>query len=326
MTKNYRIFIATSPFGKSGREPLDILEKTGWEIVHNPYNRRLKGSEVKEFLTDFDAVIAGTEPYPIEHIKKGRLKVISRVGIGLDNVPLQHCSDNDIKVTYTPDAPSRGVAELTVGNIINLIRYVLPSDHSVREGAWNRFLGYLVSDINIGIIGVGRIGKKVIELLQPFEPNIMACDLNPDYEFGEKYNLKWFSAEEVFKSAELVSLHIPHNKMNHNFVDRKMIALMKTGSFLINSARGSIVDENALYDALLQRHLNGAALDVFEKEPYEGPLTQFDNVIFTAHMGASAQTSRYLMELGAVEDCIRALNGEKVLHDAIIDSKELGII
>ncbi len=321
MPNKFRIFVATHPFGKCGKKPIELLEKTGWEVVYNPYNRRLKSDEIKDLINNFDAVIAGTEKYPASVLNNGRLKVLSRVGIGLDNVPLKECNEYGIKVTYTPDAPSQGVAELTVGNIINLIRIVLPSDKSVREGAWNRYLGFLISDLTIGIVGMGRIGKLVTKFLQPFKPNILACDIKPDIEFGKTFNISWVDKDEIFSTSDLVTLHIPYNSQNHHYVNRQAIALMKTGSFLINTSRGPIVEEKAIYDAILQKHLNGVALDVFEKEPYEGPLTQFDNVIFTAHMGASAKTSRYLMELGATEDCIRALNGEKLLHDAYEENK-----
>ena len=107
---------------KADESLLEFLEATGWDIVYNPYNRRLKGDEIKDFVDEYDAIIAGTEPYPADIIKESKLKVISRVGIGLDNIPLKECHEKGIMVTYTPDAPSQGVAELTVGNIINLIR------------------------------------------------------------------------------------------------------------------------------------------------------------------------------------------------------------
>ncbi|MFQ5864012.1 MAG: phosphoglycerate dehydrogenase [bacterium] len=323
MLDKHRVLIATSPFGKTGRKPLDLLEATGWELIHNPYGRRLKVSEIPELIEDVDAVIAGTEPYTREILQEAkRLKVISRVGIGLDSVDLHACKEFGIAVTYTPDAPSQAVAELTVGNIINLSRYILSSDRSVRESAWNRFMGVLLKEMTIGIVGVGRIGKRVCKLLQPFNPKILACELEPDFGFGKKYGLKWVSKNELFRHSDLVSLHIPYNDHNHHYVDRNTISMMKTGSYLINTSRGGVVDEEALTDALLQKHLGGAALDVFEKEPYEGVLTQLDNVILTAHMGASAQASRFLMETGAAEDCIRALNGEKPEHDAIMETFE----
>jgi len=317
---HHRILIATFPFGKTGIKPLEILKSSKWDIIQNPFGRRLKANEVGELIKDIDAIIAGTEPYPKEILQNSKLKVISRVGIGLDNIPLQACKSLGIAVTYTPDAPSQGVAELTIGNILNLCRQILTSDHSVRESAWNRYMGALVSEMTIGIVGVGRIGKKVIELLQPFKPEILGCDLVPDYDFGKKYNIEWVDKEEIFGKSDLISLHIPYNKQNHHYLDRKTISQMKTGSFVINTSRGPILHELALVDALSQKHLGGAALDVFVKEPYEGVLCRFENVVLTAHIGASARACRYLMELGAAEDCIRVLNGEKPLHDAIIEN------
>lgn len=305
-----RVLIATYPFSEAGSKPLDLLRETGWELIANPFGRRFKAGEVENFLEGVDGVIAGTEPYTEKTLAKaGRLKVIARVGIGLDNVDFDACVKRDIAVTYTPDAPSQGVAELTVANILNLSRHILASDRSVRAGAWNRLMGKLLSELVIGVVGVGRIGKKVCRLLQPFEPKLIACDLVPDEAFGRQMGLCWASKVDLFRQADLVTLHIPNNRRNHYYVDRQTLALMKTGSALINTSRGGVVDTLALTDALAQRHLGGAALDVFEDEPYEGPLIHMDNVVLTAHIGASACASRYLMELGAAEDCVRVLRG-----------------
>jgi D-3-phosphoglycerate dehydrogenase len=313
-----RILITTYPFGKSGSLPLDLLLNSGHEVVNNPLNRRLKPSEVPDLIKDFDIIIAGTEPYTIDALKQSRVKAICRVGIGLDNVPLQYCLDHGIAVSYTPDAPSQGVAELTLANILNLSRLVLQSDRSVREGAWNRYLGFLLEELTIGIVGLGRIGQRVIKLLQPFNATILVSEINPDQNFVEQYNIKLVDKETLLKQSDIVSLHIPSNKANYHYANRESLSLMKTGSSLINTSRGSVLDEEALYDALVQNHLAGAALDVFEHEPYEGKLISLNNVIFTAHMGASAQKSRYLMELGAAEDCVNYLQGKPFDNDALL--------
>jgi D-3-phosphoglycerate dehydrogenase len=319
-----KILIATYPFGETGRRPLEILQATGWELVPNPYRRRLKSGEVMKHLVDVDAVIAGTEPYTAETLTQAqRLKVIARVGIGLDNVDLRYCREHGIRVTYTPDAPSDGVAELTVANILNLLRHIHESDRSVREHAWNRLMGRLVHEVTIGVLGVGRIGSRVIRLLEPFKPKVLACDIDPDTH-SQKLpgDITWCDANRLFAESDVVTVHIPMNRQNRQFINRERISRMKTGSMVINTSRGGVVDEGALVDALKQRHLGGAALDVFEKEPYEGPLTYMENVVLTAHIGASARESRYLMELGAAEDCIRALCGQVVEHDAIQDSQD----
>jgi len=314
----YRVLLSTYPFGATGRKPLDLLEQTNCELVPNPYKRRLKTGEVATHLRDVDAVIAGTEPYSAETLAQAnRLKVIARVGIGLDSVDLEYCREHDIMVTYTPDAPSKGVAEMTLAYIISLLRHVRQSDTSVRMGAWNRLMGMLVGEAKIGILGVGRIGSILIDLLQPFGPTILASDINPEVHGKSLPNVEWVDLEQLLSECDVLTVHIPLCERNSNFIDRYRIAKMKTGAMLINTSRGGIVDEGALADALVQHHLGGAALDVFEEEPYEGPLTNLDNVIMTAHMGASAWGSRYLMELGAAEDCIRVLKGKEPEHDAI---------
>lgn len=325
--EKYKILITTYPFGKCGNKPLELLESSGHIIVNNPLNRRLKASEVPELIKDYDIIIAGTELYPIEALENSKVKAICRVGIGLDNVPLNYCKKKGITVTYTPDAPSQGVAELTVANILNLSRMVLKSDRSVREGAWNRYLGFLLEEMTIGIVGLGRIGSKVAHLLQPFNPKILATEIIDKSDLVNKLNIELVDKETLFRQSNLISLHIPSNTENYQYANRKSLAWMKTGSFLINTSRGPVIDEDALYDALIQNHLGGAALDVFTSEPYEGKLTKLDNVIFTAHMGASAHKSRYLMELGAAEDCINFINRSKFNNDALIlenllDSKQ----
>lgn len=317
--EKYKILITTFPFGECGIKPLQLLESSGNEVVNNPMKRRLKASDIPELIKNFDIIIAGTENYPIEALASSNVKAICRVGIGLDNVPLNYCKEKGITVTYTPDAPSQGVAELAVANMLNLSRMILKSDRSVREGVWNRYLGYLLEEMTIGLVGLGRIGSRVVKLLQPFNTRILATDIVDKSEIAKKYNIELVDKKTLFQQSDLVSLHLPSNKENYQFVSRESISWMKTGSYLINTSRGPLVDEDALYDALIQNHLAGAAMDVFSTEPYEGNLIKLDNAIFTAHMGASAQKSRYLMELGAAEDCINFIKGQNLSNDALID-------
>jgi D-3-phosphoglycerate dehydrogenase len=178
-------------------------------------------------------------------------------------------------------------------------------------------MGRLVREITIGVIGTGRIGSKVIQLLESYHPKILANDTDPNIYGRTMPNTQWCSTEEIIKKSDVITFHIPMCSENFHIVDRHFISKMKTGAFLINTSRGGILDTEALYDALIQNHLGGAALDVYENEPYQGPLTRLDNVVLTAHIGASARQSRYLMELGAAEDCIRVLNGEEPYNDAL---------
>jgi D-3-phosphoglycerate dehydrogenase len=314
---NYNILIATHPFGLCGDKHVKMLEETGWNIIYNSLGRRLSGNEVKSMLSSVHAVIAGTEPYTQETIKfANNLKVISRVGVGLDNIDFNACREKNIVVTYTPEAPADGVADLTVSQIINLLRGILISDKSVRDGKWNRILGKLVSEVKIGVMGAGRIGGRVINRLKSFGgSNIYVCDIVKK----DINNVIWVSKEEMFKTCDVVTIHIPLNKNNYHCVGFKEMSSMKGGSFIVNTSRGPVIDETAIESLLYNRHLGGAAIDVFEKEPYSGVLKEFDNVILTAHIGASAYRSRFMMEYEAVEDCVRVLNGETPLRIAVED-------
>ncbi len=180
-----RVLLATFPYSQYDKAPLRLLEETGWEIVRNPFKRRLKPSDMNELMSGIDGIIAGTEPYTEEIFKKnsGSLKVLSRVGIGLDSVDFAAAEKYNVQITYTPDAPSRGVAELTVAQILNLSRYITNSDRSIRNHAWNRLIGWLLCERKIGILGLGRIGKLVVQLLKPFGCEIVVYDPNPDLKF-----------------------------------------------------------------------------------------------------------------------------------------------
>ncbi len=315
------IQVTTHPFGASGRRPREVLESSGMTVRYNPHQRRLKTSEVAGLVADATAIVAGTEPYTGEIIDAcPQLKVIARVGVGLDSVDLPAARRRGVAVTYTPEAPADAVAELTVGQILATLRRSQESDRSVRQRAWNRYMGQLVREVTIGVLGVGRIGRRVVRLLQPFSPNLLACDVEPDLEFGRRHELTWVSLEELFARCDLVTVHVPLTSQTYHLVDAKLLAGARQGLMLVNTSRGKVVDEAALVDALRDKRLSRAALDVFEDEPYDGPLTRMENVALTAHMGASAHHSRYLMELGAAEDCVRVLEGEPPKHSAFEDS------
>jgi D-3-phosphoglycerate dehydrogenase len=320
-----RILLAVYPYGATGRKPLDLLEQTGWELVYNPHGRRLIAGEVGELIRDIDAVIAGIEPYDAEVLRSAnRLKAICRIGIGVDAVDLGYCRKHGIHVTNTPDGPTRGVAEMTLCFMVHLLRNFGEADRSVRDGRWKRLMGRCIDEVKIGIIGVGRIGKRLINLLEPHEPKILAYDIDPNVHGTSLPNVEWCDLDRLLCESDLVTLHFPMNEHNRRFIGQREIGLMKKGCQLINTARGEVIDESALEEALLQGHIAAAALDVFEKEPYEGGLAEMDNVILTPHIGATTVKSRYEMELVATEDCIRILRGDKPLYD-VMDEIQNGI-
>lgn len=298
------------PFGQSGDKPSTLLHKSGHDVLYSP--TRLIPEEVYHCAIDADGIIAGTEPYPKELIARcPNLKVIARVGVGLDNIDLEACQEAGVVVTYTPDAPSLGVAEFTIGLIIDLLRGIVQSNTSVKAGQWDRIMGSLVGENTIGILGVGRIGKYVARLLSPFRPKaLLGCDLTPDYTFGGEYGIEWVDRAELFRRCNLVTVHVPLNAANVGLVDSEELGSMRHG-YLINTARGPIINETSVLNALDGGELACYASDVFDKEPYYGPLKYHHNAILTAHIASSARRSCYLMELGATEDCLAVLRGEE---------------
>jgi D-3-phosphoglycerate dehydrogenase len=306
---NNIIQISTYPFCD---DCYNKLLETNWELHKNPYHRMLYPDEVIKYSEDATGIIAGTEPYTKHTIKScKKLKIIARAGAGFDNIDFETCRRNGIIVTSTPDATIDGVAELALSLILNLLRMSCLSDRLIRKKKWIPYLGFLVKEIKIGILGVGRTGGRLAQILHSFSSNLYGCDLVPNIALGKQCNITWKSHEDLFEVCDLVSIHIPLNERNFHLVGSKEFSSMKKGSFIVNLSRGAVLNELDLITFLRNKHLGGAALDVFEKEPYIGPLTDFDNVVLTSHIGASTHYTRFLMEMGATEECIRVLSGQK---------------
>ena len=304
-----KIFISTTSFAKYDKEPIRILERKGLNIALNPHGRKLKKEELAHFLDNVIGLIAGTEDLTRDLLSSSRsLKVISRCGVGMDNIDLKAAGELGIKVFNTPDAPTLAVAELTAGLIFAALRRIVEADSSIREGKWEKYIGTLLHGKKIGIIGLGRIGKKVCELLAPFGVEVLSCEPKPDKDFIAKYGIKNMALKDVLSNSDIVTLHLSHQAEQGCLIGREELGIMKGTAFLINTARGSLIDEEALIDSLKNNKISGAAIDVYEKEPYNGPLKELKNVVLTSHMGSYAKEARIEMEKTAVENLIRGLS------------------
>lgn len=306
-----RALITTVPFGEVDRRPLTLLEAEGIEYVINPIGRRLRPEELAEMVDDVDVLIAGTEPITAEVMDRApRLRLISRVGIGLDSVDLLAARQRGILVSYTPDAPAPAVAEMTMGLILSALRSLAQANRAMREGVWHRFIGRRLAGLTVGVIGVGRVGKRLIRHLQGFGPKILANDLEPHLEFGAAHNVQWAEKETIFKEADVITLHLPLTPLTRHLIARRELELMKPDAVLINTSRGGMVDEHELAQALKQGRLGAAALDVFAQEPYSGELMTLENCLLTCHMGSMSKDCRAQMELAATEEAIRFFRNE----------------
>ncbi len=301
-----KILITTSSFGDYDKTPLGLLNNEGFEVALNPFKKTLTKEQAIQLYADADAVIAGTETIDHDVLSAAKkLKVISRCGSGIDNVDREFAAQKGIKLLATLDAPVIAVAELTIGLIISLLRKIPNSDRQIRAGNWKKDMGNLLFNKTVGILGMGRIGKKTALLLQCLGAKIIYFD--PYLKNEIKEYKRCSSLEEILGSADILCLHLSFNQENKNIIGRKELAMMKKSALLINASRGGLIDEKALFAALSNRELAGAALDVFEKEPYSGDLAKLDNVVLTAHIGSYAQESRVAMEIEAAENLIKAL-------------------
>ena len=239
------------------------------------------------------------------------LKLISRVGIGLDSVDLITAKKRGIKVSYTPDAPAPAVAELTIGMMLSLLRYIDVSNTQMHQGQWYRHFGRRLENVNVGIIGLGRIGNRVLRLMKGFGTSkILVNDIMPDLKLDKEFKLEWKSKEEIYKEADIISLHIPLTSLTKNLIRKGDLLKMKKDAIIINTSRGGIINEADLYEVLKSGHLSGAAIDVFEQEPYGGPLREIERCLLTAHMGSMSVDCRARMEIESTEEAVRFLSGK----------------
>jgi D-3-phosphoglycerate dehydrogenase len=225
----------------------------------------------------------------------------------MDNIDLKAAKKLGIIVKSTPEAPSQAVAELALALMFDLSRRVSEADRNLRNNNWTQLMGRLISGKNLGVIGLGRIGKKLVTLVQPFRMKIFAYEPYPDTDFISTNKITLLPLNDVLSQCDIISLHLPLSDMTFHMIGKKELSLMKKDAIIINTSRGGLIDELALVDALKNGTIGGAAIDTFETEPYKGELTHFDNVILTCHMGSSAIETRKQMEIETVNNLIEAL-------------------
>jgi phosphoglycerate dehydrogenase-like enzyme len=302
--------------GLRAAEKIDTqLEAAGCEVIPNNIGRAYRAAELLEALHDVDAIITGTDELTAEVIAAAdRLRTIAKHGVGLDAIDLTATREREIGITATPDAIQDSVADLTLGLLLTLARRIVPAYLSLRDGHWQAFVGLELHGKTLGLVGLGRIGKEVCHRAQAFGMRVVAFDPFPDAAFGATHDVSFLPFADVLAVADVVSLHAGLTTGTAPLIGAAELATMKPSALLINTARGHLVDETALADALRRGRLAGAGLDVFAIEPLgASPLRALHNVVLTPHIGG--QTTEGLLRMGqmTVENCMRALRGEEPL-------------
>lgn len=296
------------------------LENAVGEVIYNNSGKPLDSHTLASLLPRVDGYIAGLDQ--IDHyalMLTSRLKVIARYGVGVDAVDLQAARQKGIIVTNTPGANSRSVAELTVGLMLSLARSIPSAASATRSGGWPRLSGISLQGKVIGLLGFGAIGRTVASLLSGFETTVLAYDPIVTPEHASELGAALTTLEEIIRRADIVSLHCPLTADTRHMVNAGFLGAMKPGAYLINTARGALVDEPALLAALESGSLGGAALDVFSTQPPEvdNPLLRHPRLVATPHMGAHTDGATNAMGWMALNDCLAVLRGEEPRYRVI---------
>ena len=306
------ILIATSSFANNSKDPLDLLKNNGYKILLNNTGQQLKKNDLIKMAKNAKGIIAGTEKYTRKILETlPQLKVISRLGVGMDNIDLDAAKQKGLKVYKTQTTPAPAVAELALGLMLDLIRNISRQNFALKSGVWNKQMGNLLYGKTLGIIGLGTIGKTLVKLVKGFNINILAFDLYHDKEFANKYGVKYCDLDTLLTQSDIISIHLNLSSTTDQLVNKDKLEKLKPDCIIINTSRGEVIDEEALLNALKERKILGAGLDVYNQEPYSGPLTQLDNVVLTPHIGSYAKDIRIQMEIEAAENLIRGLNEAK---------------
>ena len=311
---SYRFFIASRSYGKYSPKTREFLQEEGCKLDFNQLDRVYKEEDLKKIIADYDGIVVGVDEMTEEVIEAAEnLKVIGKNGIGVDNIDLEAASEAGIPVVNIPGANSHSVADLAVGLMLSLARSIPSVNNMTKEGKWERIIGRELWKKKIGVIGTGSIGREIIRRLTGgFKCQIMAYDIEKNEELAQNSLVQYCDLEEIIPEVDYLSLNVPLTESTRNLIDMERLSKMKDSAYLINTARGGVVDEEALYQALKEGEIAGAACDVFAEEPPgDSKLFELDNFIATSHIGAFTYETNRRAGMGLARDMMSVLNGEE---------------
>ena len=284
-----KVLVTATNYSKYCQAGKKILEDAGCEIIENPHGRPYTFEELKEIVEDIDGVVVGVDDWNEDVFKLApKLKGMARFGVGVDNIDLNAAKEHGIIVCNSPGINSSAVAEQAVALLLSLIRNIPEMNRAVRKGEWPRPMFHELKSRTIGFLGFGAIARNVAQRLAGFGPEMIAYDKYPNQEAADKLGVRLVSQEEVLKESDIISIHLPATDETKHLINKETIQQMKDGVYIVNTARGSIVNEADMAGALESGKAAGFGTDVFEHEPIDlsGPLFKYDNYIATPHVSA----------------------------------------
>lgn len=318
----FKVVVTSRSFGSISDKAPRILEGAGCEIVRVP--GPLAPEDLATALADADGAIVGVDLVNANVLASApKLKVVSKHGAGVDNIDVAAATERGIAVTNVPAANSDAVADLTIGMMLAIARKVPQADKSVRAGEWKRFYGSGVWGKTMGIIGFGAIGRAVARRARGFNMRILAYDVMPSQEAAKEIGVELADLDTILREADYVSIHVPLTPGTRNLIDARRLGTMKESAYLINMARGGVVSEADLAQALKDKIIAGAAVDVYEEEPpaEDHPFFGLDNVVVTPHMAAYTDDAIDNMSIGSAQNTVDVLTGAPCKF--VVNAKDL---
>ena len=300
---------------KMADEAIDVLKDAGYDVTVD----EMDADKLLNEIHKYDGLMVRSRTKATTEVVKagseGNLKVIGRAGVGVDNIDIETAAKNGIKVVNSPTGSTESVAELTFAHMLAIARYVPKSDSSLRKGEWikKQLKGFELKDKTLGLIGSGNISRYITKVAKAFGMKVFVYSPHCTDQKAKDMGATRKSLENLLKESDFVSLHIPHTKDSHYLINKKTISLMKPSSYLINCSRGGIVEEEALFNALKDKKIAGASVDVFEKEPADpkNKLFQFENVVFSPHLGANTKEAQIRAGTICAEQMIKVLSNKE---------------
>jgi D-3-phosphoglycerate dehydrogenase len=320
-----KVLIMTKKFAEVSREPIKALQEAGFEVEEKDYDRvsLAQEEEICRVIQGAEVIVV-TAMFPATRKiieSADRLKMIAIRSAGFEGTDLNAATEKGVVVTNNPGANAHSVADMTIGLMLAACRLIAQKDREMRRGLYNRGGGVDLFRKTVGIIGLGNIGKKVAQRLQGFEVRVIGNDIVDYPEFRQKYNIPYYTKEELLQMSDFVTLHVPLDDSTRLMIGEERLRLMKPSAFLINTARGEVVDEQALYKALTQGWIAGAGLDVYKEEPPKfRALIELENVVCTPHSAGLSREASYAMAMETVKKIIAYFSGkipENVLNPEV---------
>lgn len=301
-----KVLITSNSFGKFDETPRQKMLDLGWELIGNRYKHIMNEEEMMGEVNGVDAIILGSDTVSKKVLDKANdLQIISRYGVGIDNIDLETAKEKGIEVTVTANCNTEAVADYAIGLMLSTLRHICNVDSNLKKNTWKKETGLDLCNKTVGVFGLGAIGREVVKRLQGFNCTILGYDKYVDEDYCKNENITIKEPEEIFKEADIITLHMPGNVDGSYFISQRELDMMKSSMVIINTARASLIDEEAMICALREKQIYGYGTDVFTEEPIVNKqFVELDNVVLSPHNAAVSVEAINKMSHKAVDNLI----------------------